>query len=118
MAQNLQGRTEDNRGASLRVRRCRYKKNDQCSVARGHFSRGARFMATGVVLYHLSPGHHLGGASSFLLGPPPRLTSWINIGLDRGLPGDVPLLQGRIKDLLKGDLNLVKVNQVMLIRRT
>src|SRR3954466_11769855 len=55
---------------------------------------------------------------AFRSGPPPRLTSWINTGLDRGLPGDVPLLQGRIKDLLKGDLNLVKVTQVMLIRRT
>src|SRR3954469_14257348 len=55
---------------------------------------------------------------AFRSGPPPRLTSWINTGLDRGLPKDVPLLQGRIKDLLKGDLNLVKVTQVMLIHRT
>src|SRR4051812_2355915 len=39
-------------------------------MARGRFSRGARFMATGVVLYHLSPGHHLGGASSLSFGPP------------------------------------------------
>ena len=29
----------------------------------------------------------------------------------------MPLLQGRIKDLLEGDLSLVKVTQVMLIRR-
>ena len=29
----------------------------------------------------------------------------------------MPLLQGHIRDLLKGDLNLVKVTQVMLIRR-
>src|SRR3954466_8973893 len=50
--------------------------------------------------------------------PPPRLASWINTGLGRGLPKDVPLLQGRIKELLKGDLNLVKVTQVMLICRT
>ena len=35
-----------------------------------------------------------------------------------GLPEDVPLLQGRIRDLLERDLNLVKVTQVMLIRRT
>ena len=28
----------------------------------------------------------------------------------------MPLLQGRIKDLLEGDLSLVKVTQVMLIR--
>src|SRR4051812_43570521 len=70
MAQDLQGGAEDNRGASHRVRRCRYKKNYQCSMARGHLSRGARFMATGVVLYHLSPGHHLGSASGLSLGPP------------------------------------------------
>src|SRR3954466_770760 len=118
MAQDLQGRTKDNRGASRRVRRCCYKKEYQCSMARGHFSRGDRLMTTGVVLHHLSSGHHLGSASRLSLGPPPRLTSWINTGLDRGLPKEVPLLQGRIKDLLKGDLNLVKVTQVMLIRRT
>src|SRR3954465_7934098 len=70
MAQDLQGRTEDNRGASRRVQRHRYKKNYRCSMAPGRFSRGARFMATGVVLYHLSPGHHLGGASGLSLGPP------------------------------------------------
>src|SRR4051812_2313257 len=54
---------------------------------------------------------------AFRPGPPPRLTSWINPGLSRGLPEDIPLLQGRIKDLSKGDLNLVKVIQVMLIHR-
>src|SRR3954464_5139668 len=54
---------------------------------------------------------------AFRSGPPPRLASWINRGLDWGLPKDVPLLQGRIKDLLEGDLNLVKVTQVMLIRQ-
>src|SRR3954468_19189665 len=98
-------------------RRC-YKKEYRSSMARGRFSRGARLMATGVVLHHLSSGHHLGGAPGFRSGPPPRLASWINTGLDRGLPKEVPLLQGCIKDLLKGDLNLVKVTQVMLIRRT
>ena len=30
----------------------------------------------------------------------------------------MPLLQGRIRDLLERDLNLAKVTQVMLIRRT
>ena len=30
----------------------------------------------------------------------------------------MPLLQGRIRDLLERDLNLVKVTQVMLIHRT
>src|SRR4051812_2138216 len=54
-------------------------------MPRGRFSRGARFMATGVVLYHLSSGHHLGGASRLSLGPPTtfnivyqhRVRSWL-----------------------------------------
>ena len=54
---------------------------------------------------------------AFRSGPPPRLASWVNSGLDWGFPKDVPLLQGRIKDLLEGDLSLVKAMQVMLIRR-
>ena len=52
---------------------------------------------------------------AFRSGPPPRLASWVNKGLDWGLSKDVPLLQGRIRDLLERDLNLVKVTQVMLI---
>ena len=55
---------------------------------------------------------------AFRSGPPPRLASWVNKGLDWGLSKDVPLLQGRIRDLLERNLNLVKVTQVMLIRRT
>ena len=55
---------------------------------------------------------------AFRSGPPSRLASWVNKGLDWGLSKDVPLLQGRIRDLLERDLNLVKVTQVMLIRRT
>ena len=54
---------------------------------------------------------------AFRSGPPPRLASWVNRGLDWGLPKDVPLLQGHIKDLLEGDLSLDKVTLVMLIRR-
>ena len=54
---------------------------------------------------------------AFRSGPPSRLASWVNKGLDWGLPKDVPLLQGRIKDLLEGDLSLVKVTLVMLSRR-
>ena len=34
---------------------------------------------------------------AFRSGPPPRLASWINTGLDRGLPKDVPLLQDLIR---------------------
>ena len=54
---------------------------------------------------------------AFRSGPPPRLASWVNKGLNWGPSKDVPLLQGRIRDLLERDLNLVKVTQVMLIRR-
>ena len=55
---------------------------------------------------------------AFRSGPPPQLALWVNKGLDWGLSKDVPLLQGRIRDLLERDLNLVKVTQVMLIHRT
>src|SRR4051812_33776185 len=87
-------------------------------MARGLFSSGARFVATRVVLYHRSQGHTKWVMPlAFRSGPPPRLTSWVSRGLDWGLPKDVTLLQGRIRDLLEGDLSLVKVTQVMLIRR-
>src|SRR3954468_21597407 len=56
--------------------------------------------------------------SAFPSGPPPQLASWVNKGLDWGSSNDVPLLQGRIRDLLESDFSLVKVTQVMLIRRT
>src|SRR3954466_4795764 len=49
--------------------------------------------------------------------PPPRLTSWVNKGLDWGPVKDVPVLQSRIRDLLERDVSLVVVTQVMLIRR-
>ena len=54
---------------------------------------------------------------TFRSGPPPRLASWVNKGLDWGPAKDVPLLQGRIRDLLERDICLVVVTQVMLIRR-
>ena len=38
---------------------------------------------------------------AFRPGPPPRLTSWVNKGFDWGPSKDVPLLQGRIRDLLE-----------------
>ena len=38
-------------------------------------------------------------------------------GLSGGPSKDVPLLQGRIRDLLERDINLTGVAQVMLIRR-
>ena len=50
-------------------------------------------------------------------GPPPQLASWVNKELDWGPANDVPTLQSRIQDLFKGDVSLVKVMQVMLVRR-
>ena len=43
--------------------------------------------------------------------------SWVNQGLNWGPPKDVPLLQGRIRDLQAREIDLVVVMQVMLIRR-
>ena len=53
----------------------------------------------------------------FRSGPPQRLTSWVNKGLDWGWSKDVPLLQGRIRGLQEREINLVAVVQVMLIWR-
>ena len=75
-------------------------------------------MATGLVLHHRPQGHHMGGATCFSLGSPPRLASWVNEGLIWGPPKDVPLLQGRIRYLLERDINLTVVAQVMVICRT
>ena len=54
---------------------------------------------------------------AFRSGPPPQLASLVNKGLNWGPSKDVPLLQGRIRDLLERDINLTVVAQVMLIRR-
>ena len=43
--------------------------------------------------------------------------SWVNQGLNWGPSKDVPLLQGRIRDLQAREIDLVVVMQVMLIRR-
>ena len=53
----------------------------------------------------------------FRSGPPPQLVSWVNRGLDWGLVNDVLTLKIRIRDLLKKDVSLVKIMQVMLVRR-
>ena len=57
---------------------------------------------------------------AFRSGPPQRLALWVNKGLDWGPSKDVPLLQGRIRDLREREreINLVIVAQVMLIHRT
>ena len=54
---------------------------------------------------------------AFRSGPPPQLASWVNKGLNWGSSKDVPLLEGRVRDLLERDINLAVVTQVMLIRR-
>ena len=59
----------------------------------------------------------MGSCPRLLFGPLPQLASWVNKGLDWGPVNDVPTLQSRIRDLLQRDINLVKVMQVMLVRR-
>ena len=74
-------------------------------------------MATRVVLYHSSQGHQMGGATCLSLG---SSTAAGVMGQQRARLGsskDVPLLQGRIRDLLEREITLVVVAQVMLIRR-
>ena len=74
-------------------------------------------MATGVVLYHRSQGQQAEAAARLPLGPPQRLTSWVNKGRDWGPSKDVPLLQDWIRGLQEREINLAVVVQVMLIRR-
>ena len=75
-------------------------------------------MATGVVLYHYSQGQQAKAAARLSLRPS---TTADVMGQQKGLTGgpsnDVPLLQGRIRDLQEREINLVVVMQVMLIRR-
>ena len=54
---------------------------------------------------------------TFRSSPPPQLASWINKGLDWGSLDEVQILQSRIRDLIKKDIDLVKVIQVLLVRR-
>ena len=59
----------------------------------------------------------MGSCPRLPFGPPPQLASWLNKGLDWGPANDVPTFKSRIRDLLKRDVSLVKVMQVMLVRR-
>ena len=54
---------------------------------------------------------------AFRSGPPLRLTSWINKGLDWGSTDEVQTLQSRIQSILEKDTGLINVIQVMLVRR-
>ena len=55
---------------------------------------------------------------TFRSGPPLRLASWTNKGLDWGSPDEVLVLQKRIKNIIKQGTSLTDVIQVMLVRRT
>ncbi|XP_037427330.1 uncharacterized protein LOC119292689 [Triticum dicoccoides] len=46
---------------------------------------------------------------AFRSGPLPQLASWITKGLDWGLLDEVQILQSRIRDLIKKDIDLVKL---------
>ena len=85
-------------------------------MARGLLSRGVQLMAEW--FYITAPrGTKWVAPPTFRSGPPPQLASWVNKGLNWGPSKDVPLLQGRVRDLLERDINLAVVTQVMLIRR-
>ena len=68
--------------------------------------------------YITSPqGPKRAATPAFRSGPPPQLVSWVNKELDWGPVNDMLTLQSPIRDLLKRDISLVKVIQVMLVRR-
>ena len=70
-----------------------------------------------VVLRHSSPRHNVGGCPCLPFGSSTSTASWTNVGLDWGPANDVPTLQSRIRDLLERDIDLVRIIQVMLVRR-
>ena len=85
-------------------------------MARGLFSRGARFVTTGVVLHHRSQGHQMGGATCLLLGS--SIAAGV-MGQQRARLGSI---QGRSsaagpysRPPREREINLVVVAQVMLI---
>ena len=69
-----------------------------------------------MVLYHRSQGQQAEAAARLPLGPSIAADVMVNKGRDWGPSKDVPLLQGRIRDLQEREINLVVVTQVMLIR--
>ena len=56
-------------------------------------------------------------APEFKSGPPMRLTSWLNKGLDWASSNEVSALQTRVKSMVDKNIKLVNVIQVMLFRR-
>ena len=68
--------------------------------------------------YIMEPrGTKWAASPAFRSGPLPQLASWINKGLDWGSLNEVQILQSRIQDLIKKDIGLIKIIQVMLLCR-
>ena len=68
--------------------------------------------------YIIEPhGTKWAAAPVFRFGPPLRLASWTNKGLDWGSLDKVSTLQKSIKTRINKDITLADVIQVMLIRR-
>lgn len=63
-------------------------------------------------------GTNWAATPEFRSGPPMRLASWINKGLDWGLTDEVLMLQKHIKNMIEKNTSLPDVIQVMLFRRT
>ena len=56
-------------------------------------------------------------APEFRSEAPMRLTSWQEKGLSRGAPNKLTRLQACVQNMISNKIKLVKVIQVMLIRR-
>ena len=69
--------------------------------------------------FYITEPHDATCAASpeFKTGPPMRLTSWLNKGLDWASSDEVMTLQKRIKSMVGKNTSLASVIQVMLFRR-
>ena len=74
-------------------------------------------MATRVVLYHSSQGHHLSRGSRTQVRAPNAAYLLAKKGLDWASSDEVSVLQMRIKSMVDKNIKLVYVIQVMLFRR-
>ena len=63
-------------------------------------------------------GANWAATPEFRSGPPMRLASWTNKGLEWGSTNEVLMLQKRIKNMIEKNTSLTDVIQVMLFRRT
>ena len=74
-------------------------------------------MATEVVLCHSSSRLKVGGRARLPLGPSTSTGIVGQCGTKLGAYECVPMLQSRIRELLERGISLVKIIQVMLVRR-